>query len=111
MQIRLVMLRRCPVHTGEIENFAFFRFKTWIFKILDYIINRVQIQITHVGEIDSPLGYLVLNFFFIQIQRLAVLYPQMHQINIVPVFEKENKISCQSLKKKIKYRASLCNCL
>ena len=50
------------------EEFSFFLGrKAWIFKILDYIIDRVQIQIVHVSEISSLLGNQVLNFFFIKI--------------------------------------------
>ena len=39
--------------------------KTWIFKILQYLCNRIQIQIFHVSESLLLLVYWGLDFFFV----------------------------------------------
>ena len=48
---------------------------TWILETFNYLCGRIQIQVVHLSEIDSLLVYKGLDFFFVRIQQLALIYP------------------------------------
>ena len=52
-----------------------FFLNAWIFKILYYLCNQIQVQIFNVSEIGSLFVYEGLDFLLIQIISLSLYYP------------------------------------